>query len=90
MRRYADLVAKGAHPEYGSKILNDSFRTFQQDNDFARLVPEKKLIRLLNAFVHAHEGRFPYVQGMNALCGPFLYIMPELDAFYCFEALGTS
>jgi cell cycle arrest protein BUB2 len=24
-----------------------------------------------------------YVQGMNVLLGPFLYIMPELDSYYC-------
>jgi cell cycle arrest protein BUB2 len=24
-----------------------------------------------------------YVQGMNVLLGPFLFIMPELDSYYC-------
>ena len=28
-----------------------------------------------------------YVQGMNVVCAVFLYVMPELDAFHCFEAL---
>jgi hypothetical protein len=26
---------------------------------------------------------FTYVQGMNVIAGPFCYIMPELNAFYC-------
>lgn len=29
---------------------------------------------------------FSYVQGMNVLAAPFLYVMPELDAFYTFTA----
>ena len=28
--------------------------------------------------------RFSYVQGMNVLAAPFLYCMPEIDAFYSF------
>ena len=24
-----------------------------------------------------------YVQGLNVICGVFLYVMPELDAFAC-------
>src|SRR5690606_20632422 len=28
-----------------------------------------------------------YVQGMNVLLGPFLYVMPEVDAFICFNQL---
>jgi cell cycle arrest protein BUB2 len=51
------------------------------------------LIRLLDAFVwknqdNAEEGRmaFGYVQGMNVLAAPFLYIMPsEIEAFYTFS-----
>lgn len=30
-----------------------------------------------------------YVQGMNVLCAPFLFVMPELDAFYSFARLMT-
>src|SRR3546814_1267887 len=29
------------------------------------------------------------VQGMNVLLAPLLYTMPELDAFYCYDALLT-
>lgn len=51
------------------------------------------LIRLLDAFVWRHHNppedalEFTYVQGMNVLAAPFLYIMPtELEAFYSFAA----
>ena len=86
--RYETLLSKGEHETFGKKIRNDAFRTFQQDCVFAQRVPENKLIRVLNAFAHAQGNKFPYVQGLNALCGPLLYVMPELDAFYCFEQLG--
>jgi len=95
--RYLKYVKMGEHPEYGEKIRNDAFRTFQNDQRFAARVPETKLLRVLNAFVHAHSTEneeerlsFAYVQGMNALCGPLLYVLPELDAFYCFEVLVTQ
>lgn len=29
---------------------------------------------------------FSYVQGMNVIAAPFLYVMPELDAFYTFSS----
>lgn len=31
-----------------------------------------------------------YVQGMNCIAGVFLYLMPELDAFYCFKKLASA
>ncbi|CAM9715242.1 unnamed protein product, partial [Phaeothamnion confervicola] len=30
-----------------------------------------------------------YVQGMTILCAPLLFVMPEVDAFFCFHALLT-
>ena len=30
--------------------------------------------------------KYSYVQGMNVLAAPFLYVMPELDAFYSFAS----
>jgi len=29
--------------------------------------------------------RFTYVQGMNCLLAPLLYVMPEVDAFFTFD-----
>jgi len=51
------------------------------------------LIRLLDAFVWKNQDNveagkmaFGYVQGMNVLAAPFLYIMPsEIEAFYTFS-----
>jgi cell cycle arrest protein BUB2 len=56
-------------------------------------VREDMLVRLLDAFVwknqdNADQGKlaFGYVQGMNVLAAPFLYIMPsEVEAFYAFS-----
>lgn len=53
------------------------------------------LTRMLDAFVwHFEEMQadekskavsFSYVQGMNVLAAPFLYVMPsEVEAFFCF------
>lgn len=59
------------------------------------------MIRLLNAFIHKYgtpekernkstkKYDFTYVQGMNVIAGPFLYVMPELDSFACFCKLVT-
>ncbi|CAM9311402.1 unnamed protein product [Ectocarpus sp. 6 AP-2014] len=32
-------------------------------------------------------GKGLYVQGMMVLCAPLLFVMPEVDAFYCFNSL---
>jgi cell cycle arrest protein BUB2 len=32
---------------------------------------------------------FTYVQGMNVLLAPLLFVLPELDAFYCLSHLIT-
>jgi len=68
---------------FDSKIRDDSFRTFKGDEEFWKRVDENGLIRVLNAIAVD----FGYVQGMNVLLGPFLYIMPELDSFYCLNTL---
>lgn len=33
------------------------------------------------------QGKGKYVQGMTVLCAPLLFVMPEVDAFYCFNRL---
>eukprot|EP00735_Rhodelphis_limneticus_P003685 TRINITY_DN15187_c0_g1::TRINITY_DN15187_c0_g1_i1::g.30686::m.30686 TRINITY_DN15187_c0_g1::TRINITY_DN15187_c0_g1_i1::g.30686 ORF type:complete len:320 (-),score=7.17,sp/Q55EP9/BUB2_DICDI/45.55/9e-78,RabGAP-TBC/PF00566.13/4.5e-36 TRINITY_DN15187_c0_g1_i1:39-998(-) len=85
---YLSLIAKG-RPRLYDKIRNDTFRTFPNDRDFRRRVPEEKLLRVLNAMEHACESEggslLSYVQGMNVLCAPFLYTMPEVEAFSCFH-----
>lgn len=88
--RYSSLVGKGEHARYGLKIRNDTFRTFKNCKAFEAAVPEARIVRVLNAFVHSYENdEFTYVQGMNVICGVLLYVMPELDAFHCFDILIT-
>ncbi|GBG27980.1 Cell division control protein 16 [Hondaea fermentalgiana] len=88
---YVELVRRGEHPRLGAKIRNDTFRTFKNCKAFEDVVPEARIVRVLNAFVHSYrQDEFTYVQGMNVICGVLLYVMPELDAFFCFDALITK
>ncbi|KAJ3153468.1 hypothetical protein HDU89_000493 [Geranomyces variabilis] len=91
---YLGLIERGPCANY-EKIKNDTFRTLATDKTFLATVDESMLSRLLNAFVWKMEDAppsrllnltFTYVQGMNVLAAPFLYVMPELDAFYTFTA----
>lgn len=75
--------AKDNPNPFDMKIRDDSFRTFRGDEDFWKRVEEEDMIRVLNAIAVD----FGYVQGMNVLLGPFLYIMPELDSFFCLNTL---
>lgn len=134
---YLDLVRQGASPAH-TKILNDTFRTFNGDPLFRRRVTQNSITRVLNAVAwrlnDAHEARvngwqspptlsefggspdttmlsrhsfttgartdasttndaeqIGYVQGMNVLCGPFLYAArSEVEAFTAFEKLITQ
>ncbi|KAJ1555821.1 hypothetical protein HK405_012395 [Cladochytrium tenue] len=92
---YATLCGRGASEVYERKIKNDTFRTLATDAGFAARVDEGMIARVLNAFVWKVKDQppsrlinlhFSYVQGMNVLAAPFLYVMPELDAFYSFLA----
>jgi cell cycle arrest protein BUB2 len=89
VNEYLDLVAK-KKSKYGDKIRDDTFRTFGQDDKFKRGVQEVKLVRVLNAYCHSMDEKFPhmtYVQGMTFHLAPFLYVMPEVDAFFCYKRL---
>jgi len=92
--KYISLVEQGASERY-QKIRNDIMRTFMNDQDFAVSVPQDRLSRCLNAFANYCQespatSSLGYIQGMNALCGAFLYVLPEVDAFYCFYSLVTE
>ncbi|TPX37120.1 hypothetical protein SmJEL517_g00942 [Synchytrium microbalum] len=91
---YVSLIQRGAS-EVHDKIRNDTFRTLATDRKFLARVDEGMLSRVLNAFVWKLKDRphtrlinlkYSYVQGMNVLAAPFLYVMPELDAFYSFAS----
>lgn len=72
---------------FDSKIRDDTFRTFKNNEVFWERVKEEQLIRILNITAVEHG----YVQGMNVLLGPLLFVMPnELDAYYCFSTLITE
>jgi len=91
---YLSYVEKGPY-EVREKIRNDTFRTLATDLAFKNRVREDMLVRLLDAFVWRHSSDphdsrddlgFTYVQGMNVLAAPFLYIMPtEIEAFWSFS-----
>lgn len=83
---YEAILRQGACEKY-SKIRDDSFRTFQTSVEYQSVVPEAELIRVLNAHAHqSHDGPV-FMQGLNLMCGPLLYCMSELDAFFAFEKL---
>ena len=65
------------------------------DKSFGNKVSESMLTRVLNAFVWKVKDRptsrlmnltYSYVQGMNVLAAPFLFVLPEVDAFFTFTS----
>ncbi|RKP02478.1 hypothetical protein CXG81DRAFT_29500 [Caulochytrium protostelioides] len=89
---YIKLVERGPCA-VSPKIANDVFRTLATDVAFRADVNDDLLTRVLNAFGWKMASipprrlvnlKFSYVQGMNVLAAPLLYVMPELDAFYTF------
>lgn len=82
---YARLLIKG--PTWcHEKIMNDHFRTLASSRDFKSRVTNEALARVLSAYV-AETGK-EYVQGMNVLAAPFLYVSrSESQAYALFSAL---
>ena len=88
---YVLLLEKKQCPLKYKQIRNDSFRTFGSFPTFFDIVPEVAIIRLLNSFEHLHGSKdLSYRQGMNQLAGVLLYVMPEVDAFFCFGNIINS
>uniref|UniRef100_A0A6B2LAQ1 Rab-GAP TBC domain-containing protein n=1 Tax=Arcella intermedia TaxID=1963864 RepID=A0A6B2LAQ1_9EUKA len=88
-QKYIEYVNKGPSL-HDSIICLDAKRTLQNEPDFRRRVSNEKLIRLLNAWQHYLNDRGQdegYVQGINCYAAPFLYVMPEVDAFFCLVKL---
>jgi cell cycle arrest protein BUB2 len=90
---YIRLVEKGptSDQRLANKIQVESTRAFGGDTQFKRKVSPDKLVRVSTAFLHSlpKNSRLTYVQGLNHLIGPFLYNMPEVDAFFCFMKFMT-
>ncbi|KAI8319446.1 TBC-domain-containing protein [Martensiomyces pterosporus] len=72
-----------------SKINNDAFRTLAGDAEFRRCVTTESIVRVLNALLSAPDQSASdpprYVQGMNTLLAPFLYVLGEGAAFHAFR-----
>lgn len=69
-----------------SRVREDARRTFSKNDDFTTRVPTEKMIRVLNAYVWSCGNvKGIYAQSMSLLAAPFLYVMPEPDAFHCFR-----
>jgi len=90
--KYIGLLQRGKpRNEIYQQIRKDVPRTFMSNKDFASSVSQDKLSRCLSAFAHqcsdsqGKASKLGYVQGMNVLCGVFLYVLPEVDAFYTFS-----
>lgn len=82
---YASLVRQGPSAD-DSRVREDARRTFSKNDDFTSRVPNDKIIRVLNAYVRScGNKRGVYAQSMSLLAAPFLYVMPEPDAFHCFR-----
>ncbi|KAH7831417.1 Tre-2/Bub2/Cdc16 (TBC) domain-containing protein C [Monocercomonoides exilis] len=89
---YLELVAR-KKCQLGDKIRDDTFRTLGKDDKFKQGVAEVKLVRVLNATEHylrEIQSDISYVQGMSFMLAPFLYVMPEVDAFFCFRRFIIS
>lgn len=87
---YVALVGKGASGA-DMKIRSDSFRTMATDKQFKDKVAEENLLRVLNAYCWLMNSSASYVQGMNVLCAPFLYVAKtESQAFAMFSNLLTT
>lgn len=94
-RQYMSLVTQGPvmwpHDKpWSSKIEKDVGRTLKTNAAFHERISDDKLRRLLNAYIRSFgpdDESGAYVQGMNVLAAPFLYTMPEVDAFFAFRRL---
>jgi cell cycle arrest protein BUB2 len=97
-QQYVRYVHLRAPVAMQAKIEKDILRTFKNNHDYHQRVSDGQLRRVLNAYVSwIHEGTNEcandsgsgggegglYVQGMNVLAAPFLYVMNELDAYAC-------
>jgi Rab-GTPase-TBC domain len=92
--KYISYLGRGPSP-LTHKIRNDTPRTLATDPLFQKRVTEGMLRRILNAFDWSMTLRskdIRYVQGMNVLAAPFLYVCGgegECMAFGLFEKFIT-
>lgn len=82
--RYTRLLDAGLS-KHKKNIYKDAHRTFKDDEDFQRVVTNSMLNRAINAVVVDLD--LQYVQGMNVMCGPLLFVLNEVEAFAAFRNL---
>eukprot|EP00743_Colponemidia_sp_Colp-15_P005635 GILK01006059.1.p1 GENE.GILK01006059.1~~GILK01006059.1.p1 ORF type:complete len:373 (-),score=43.19 GILK01006059.1:160-1173(-) len=85
-QEYIDLIERG--PSLSAEQIGFDIPRTCPEPGFYNRVSKDKMTRLLNAFVHSVGGS--YVQGMNQLCAPFLFEMPEVEAFFCYRKFITG
>jgi len=85
VNEYQRLVELGPSREMRT-IKVDAPRTLLRTIVKNRVSPDQ-LIRSLNAWQHSVGYEFSYCQGFNNIMATLLFIMPEVDAFYCFSKL---
>jgi len=92
--KYISYLSNGPS-SLAHKIRNDIPRTLATDPLFRKRVTEGMLRRILNAFdwsMTLRDNGTRYVQGMNVLAAPFLYVCggeAECMAFALFERFIT-
>ncbi|SCU90232.1 LAMI_0E01178g1_1 [Lachancea mirantina] len=92
---YVSLMRRGPPPHsVYTKIKNDTFRTLNTDTEFVKRVPEDSITRCLSCYAWQaldseqlvdDKDTFTlssYVQGMNVLVAPLLYICPSEPMAY--------
>jgi len=92
---YIDLVQKGPSDVHDD-FLKDGYRSFlnrKHETELLKRVTQAKICRMVNAFRHysvKNGANVMYVQGLTNICAPFLYVMPEVDAFFTFYQFVTN
>lgn len=69
-------------------IIGDVSRTYNGNTLFWSKVSRESMIRILKIFVIYEKG--VYVQGMNVVLAPFLYVFNEHEAFALFKNFVSS
>jgi len=88
--QYLESLERGANGRKSfcyADIRHDTKRTYPSVSLYRNRVPEKILVRILNCYCQVDDCP-GYVQGMNAVAGALLIVMPELDAYHCFYRIS--
>eukprot|EP00612_Vaucheria_litorea_P002572 CAMPEP_0171459298 /NCGR_PEP_ID=MMETSP0945-20130129/4638_1 /TAXON_ID=109269 /ORGANISM="Vaucheria litorea, Strain CCMP2940" /LENGTH=259 /DNA_ID=CAMNT_0011985289 /DNA_START=159 /DNA_END=935 /DNA_ORIENTATION=- len=89
--QFSNIFSPNNRTKYKSPNSNKSLRS----SDHCLNSPNNLQPRSESLGIHYSEEKLlrvggGYTQGMSVLCAPFLYEMPEVDAFFCFNLLLTK